>query len=67
MPPQARLAHLESVQCAISHPNTWEIMTLGHFYPFQAPIQGEEGPKMTIFMPISGWVGLTWSRPAMLV
>ena len=33
---QARPAHLESVQCAISHPNTWESMTWGHFCHFQA-------------------------------
>ena len=25
---QARLSYLESVQCAISHPNAWESMTL---------------------------------------
>ena len=24
---QARLSYLESVQCAISHPNAWESMT----------------------------------------
>ena len=39
---QARLSYLESVQCAISHPNAWESMTLGHFGPFQAPIQGSK-------------------------
>ena len=45
---QARLSYLESVQCAISHPNAWESMTEGHFGPFQAPIQGPRGSKMAI-------------------
>ena len=43
---QASPSHLESVQCAISHPYAWERLTLGHFDPFQAPIQGPRGPKI---------------------
>ena len=34
---QVRLAHLESVWCAISHPKAWQSM---------AHIQGSRGPKM---------------------
>ena len=45
---QVRPAHPESVQCAISHPYAWERLTLGHFGPFQAPIQGPRGSKMAI-------------------
>ena len=45
---QAKPAHLESVWCAISHPNGCESMTWGHFRHFQAPIQGSRGPKMAI-------------------
>ena len=43
---QVRLAHLESVWCAISHPKAWQSMAQDHFYPFQAHIQGSRGPKM---------------------
>ena len=45
---QARLSYLESVQCALTHPNAGESMTLGHFGPFQAPVQGPRGSKMAI-------------------
>ena len=56
---QARPAHLESVLCAISHPNAWESMTKDHFCPFQAPFQGSRGPKMATFMAKIGpkWQG----------
>ena len=64
---QARLSYLESVQCAISHPNTWESMTLGHFGPFQAPIKALGYDNDMVHWTLSGWIGLTWSRPAMLV
>ena len=47
---QVRLAHLESVWCALSHPKAWENMAQDHFYPFQAHIQGSRGPKMAISM-----------------
>ena len=43
---QASLSHLESVQCAISHPNAWESVTLGLFHPLQVLIQGPRGSKM---------------------
>ena len=56
---QVRLAHLESVWCAISHPKAWENMAQDHFYPFQAHIQGSRGPKMFCFM-----AGLLQVRPA---
>ena len=39
---QVRLAHLESVWCAISHPKAWQSMAQDHFYPFQAHIQGSK-------------------------
>ena len=45
---QVRPAHPKSVQCAISHPYAWERLTLGHFGPFQALIQGPWGTKMAI-------------------
>ena len=46
---QARPAHLESVLCAISHPNAWENMTKDHFCPFQAPFQDSRGKKNCYF------------------
>ena len=45
---QASPSYLESVECAISHPKAWERLTLGHFGPFQALIQGPWGTKMAI-------------------
>ena len=45
---QASPSHLESVECAISQPNARKSMTLDHFGPFQAPIQGPRGSKMAI-------------------
>ena len=45
---QVKPSHLDTVKCAISHPYAWERLTLGHFGPFQAPIQGPRGSKMAI-------------------
>ena len=59
---QAGPAHLESVWCAISHPNTWESITWGHFHHFQAPIQGSRGPKMAILWLNPGPNGRGGSR-----
>ena len=47
---QVKPSHLDTVKCAISHPYAWERLTLGHFGPFQAPIQGPRGPKIVFFM-----------------
>ena len=59
---QAGPAHQESVWCAISHPNTWESITWGHFHHFQAPIQGSRGPKMAILWLNPGPNGRGGSR-----
>ena len=59
---QAGPAHLESVRCAISHPNGWDSMTWGHFRHFQAPIQGSRGPKMAILWLNPGSNGRGCSR-----
>ena len=45
---QASPSNLESVECAISQPNARRSMTLDHFGPFQALIQGPRGTKMAI-------------------
>ena len=45
---QASPSNLESVECAISQPNARKSMTLDHFGPLQALIQGPRGTKMAI-------------------
>ena len=45
---QVKPSHLDTVKCAISHPYAWERLTLGHFGPYQAPIQIVNSPKITI-------------------
>ena len=62
-----RPAHPKIVQCAISHPYAWERLTLGHFDPFRAPIKALGYDNDMVHWTLSGWIGLTWSRPAMLV